>query len=119
MDRSGFGNDLFSHDVVDSYQLGQDPDRYRDHKGECSSRDAWPVSLGSTPFYVTAVLVMASVTLLTANWLIGLPSVIVLSLLAIRTPKEEQMLIERFGGQSRDYMVRTERFIPRFGRRHE
>ena len=64
------------------------------------------------PFYVTAALLMVSVTLLTANWLIGLTSLIVLSFLAVRTPKEEQMLIERFGQQYHDYMARTGRFTP-------
>ncbi|MHB0956840.1 MAG: isoprenylcysteine carboxylmethyltransferase family protein [Pirellulaceae bacterium] len=64
------------------------------------------------PFYVTAALLMASVTVLTANWLIGLTSLVVLSFLAVRTPKEEQMLVERFGQQYRDYMARTRRFIP-------
>jgi protein-S-isoprenylcysteine O-methyltransferase Ste14 len=64
------------------------------------------------PFYVTAALLMASVTLLTANWLIGVSSLAVLGLLAIRTPKEEQMLIQRFGQQYRDYMAKTGRFIP-------
>lgn len=68
------------------------------------------------PFYVTAALLMASVTVLTANWLIGLTSVIVLALLAVRTPKEEQMLIERFGQQYRDYMARTGRFFPHLRR---
>ncbi len=65
------------------------------------------------PFYVTAALLMASVTVLSANWLIGVSSLLVLALLAVRTPKEEQMLIERFGQQYRDYMARTGRFIPR------
>ena len=64
------------------------------------------------PFYVTAALLMASVTVLTSNWLIGITSVIVLGFLAVRTPKEEQMLIERFGQPYRDYMARTVRFIP-------
>lgn len=68
------------------------------------------------PFYVTAALLMASVTVLTANWLIGLTSLIVLVLLAVRTPKEEAMLTERFGDQYRDYMARTGRFIPRIFR---
>jgi protein-S-isoprenylcysteine O-methyltransferase Ste14 len=68
------------------------------------------------PFYVTAALLMASVTVLTANWLIGLTSLIVLSLLAVRTPKEEAMLIERFGEQYRDYMAKTGRFVPRLFR---
>ena len=65
------------------------------------------------PFYVTAALLMASVTLLTANWLIGVTSLIVLALLVTRTPQEEAMLIERFGQQYRDYMAKTGRFIPR------
>lgn len=64
------------------------------------------------PFYFTAAMLMAAVTVLTANWLIGLASLIVLALLAIRTPKEEQMLIERFGQPYRDYMAKTGRFIP-------
>lgn len=68
------------------------------------------------PFYVTAALLMASVTLVTANWLIGVSSLAVLVLLAIRTPKEEQMLIERFGQEYRDYMATTGRFIPMIGR---
>ena len=68
------------------------------------------------PFYVTAALLMASATVLTANWLIGLNSLVVLALLAVRTPKEEQMLIERFGQQYRDYMAKTGRFFPRLYR---
>ena len=66
------------------------------------------------PFYVTAALLMASVTVLAANWLIGAGSLLVLGLLAVRTPKEERMLIERFGQQYRDYMANTARFFPRF-----
>lgn len=68
------------------------------------------------PFYVTAALLMASVTVLTANWFIGISSVAVLAMLTVRTPKEEQMLIERFGQQYRDYIVTTGRFIPRIRR---
>jgi protein-S-isoprenylcysteine O-methyltransferase Ste14 len=68
------------------------------------------------PFYVTAGLLMMSVTLLTANWLIGLSSLMVLGLLAVRTPKEEQMLIERFGEEYRRYMISTGRFFPRLSR---
>lgn len=64
------------------------------------------------PYYVTAALLMASVTVLTANWLINLTSLMVLALLAVRTPKEEQMLLERFGQKYRDYMERTGRFLP-------
>jgi protein-S-isoprenylcysteine O-methyltransferase Ste14 len=66
------------------------------------------------PFYVCAALLMASVTILAANWLIGISSLLVLTLLAIRTPKEEQMLIQRFGEDYRRYMETTGKFIPRF-----
>jgi protein-S-isoprenylcysteine O-methyltransferase Ste14 len=64
------------------------------------------------PFYVTAALLMLSATVLTANWLIGVSSLLVLGLLAIRTPKEEQMLIARFGEEYRQYMASTGRFFP-------
>lgn len=65
------------------------------------------------PFYVTAALLMGSVTMLAANWLIGVDSLLVLVLLAIRTPKEEAMLVARFGSQYNDYIQRTGRFVPR------
>ena len=65
------------------------------------------------PFYVTAALLMGSVTLLTANWLIGAASLVVLGLLAVRTTKEEQMLVERFGQKYEDYKLKTGRFFPR------
>ena len=69
------------------------------------------------PFYVCAALLMASVTGLTANWLIGVSSLLVLMLLVIRTPKEEEMLIQRFGDDYRRYIEATGKFIPRFGDR--
>lgn len=68
------------------------------------------------PFYVTAALLMGSVTVLAANWLIGASSVLVLLLLAVRTPREEQMLVERFGQQYLDYRKKTGRFVPRISR---
>jgi protein-S-isoprenylcysteine O-methyltransferase Ste14 len=68
------------------------------------------------PLYATAAVLMTSVTVLTANWLIGLTSLIVLVLLAIRTPKEEEMLVKRFGDQYLSYMATTGRFIPRLYR---
>jgi protein-S-isoprenylcysteine O-methyltransferase Ste14 len=69
------------------------------------------------PFYVTAAILMAAVTLLSANWLIGACGVVVLTMLAIRTPKEERMLVARFGAEYEDYMARTGRFFPRLTRR--
>lgn len=66
------------------------------------------------PFYLCAAILMVAVTVQTANWLIGISSLLVLTLLAIRTPKEEEMLIKRFGDDYRRYIETTGKFIPRF-----
>lgn len=68
------------------------------------------------PFYVTAALLIAAASLLAANWLILALGVLMMSLLIVRTTKEEEMLVAKFGDQYRDYMARTGRFVPRFGR---
>jgi len=65
------------------------------------------------PFYVTAALLMAAATFISANWAIGVSSMLVLTLLAVRTPNEEQKLVQRFGEDYRQYMRTTGRFFPR------
>ncbi|REK09903.1 MAG: isoprenylcysteine carboxylmethyltransferase family protein [Planctomycetota bacterium] len=65
------------------------------------------------PFYVTAALLMAAAALLSANLLIAVSGCAVIALLVLRTPKEEQKLVEKFGDPYRDYMARTGRFVPR------
>lgn len=64
------------------------------------------------PFYVTGALMLLAITGLTANGLVGGLGLVPLVLLAIRTPKEEQMLVARFGTAYEDYMQRTGRFVP-------
>ncbi len=54
---------------------------------------------------------MLSITLLTANLLIGVSGFVVLVLLVVRTSKEEQMLVAKFGDEYRAYMARTGRFF--------
>jgi protein-S-isoprenylcysteine O-methyltransferase Ste14 len=65
------------------------------------------------PFYVTAALLILAVTVLTTSLVIGLSGLLVLVLLAVRTPKEEQRLIDRFGDDYRNYMASTGRYLPR------
>jgi protein-S-isoprenylcysteine O-methyltransferase Ste14 len=65
------------------------------------------------PFYVTAALLMAATTVASANALIGLASVLVMGLLAVRTPREEARLVARFGPSYENYMATTGRFFPR------
>jgi protein-S-isoprenylcysteine O-methyltransferase Ste14 len=52
--------------------------------------------------------------LLSANWFVGGGGLaFVLLLMAVRTPREERMLIRRFGDDYRSYMGRTGRYLPR------
>ena len=62
-------------------------------------------SVGST-FYI-------SLSLLAANWFMGLASVAVLVMLLVRLPKEEARLIDRFGDEYRAYTERTGCLLPR------
>jgi len=66
------------------------------------------------PFYVSVALLILSVSLLSANLLIAGAGLTVMTLLTVRTPKEEQKLIEKFGDDYRAYMARTGRFVPRW-----
>ena len=65
------------------------------------------------PFYVSTALVICGVSLLTANWFLVVSGMASMVLLVIRTPNEEQKLIEKFGDQYRHYMATTGRFLPR------
>lgn len=57
-----------------------------------------------------------SLSIVAANWFMGLASLVVLVMLLIRLPREEQNLIERFGEVYRAYMKRTGRLLPRIER---
>jgi protein-S-isoprenylcysteine O-methyltransferase Ste14 len=69
------------------------------------------------PFYVSFALLVLATSLVTANWFILVSLSVVLLLLVIRTNKEEEKLIERFGDEYRNYMEQTGRFWPRLVRR--
>ncbi len=65
------------------------------------------------PFYDAGVLLIISVGLIAANWLIGLLGLSFAVVVAIRSKKEERNLIEKFGDQYRRYMAITGRFLPK------
>jgi protein-S-isoprenylcysteine O-methyltransferase Ste14 len=48
------------------------------------------------------------------NWFIAGLGGLAFILMAIRTPKEEANLIEKFGDEYRDYIKQTGRFFPKF-----
>jgi protein-S-isoprenylcysteine O-methyltransferase Ste14 len=68
------------------------------------------------PFYLSGLVSLVGGSLATANWFLLLAGLLPLGFLVVRTKTEEQKLIERFGDEYRNYMARTGRFFPRFGR---
>ena len=64
------------------------------------------------PFYTLAALLVLANSLAAANWFFFVMGCGMFVLLAIRTRKEEENLIARFGADYRDYMQRTGRFVP-------
>jgi protein-S-isoprenylcysteine O-methyltransferase Ste14 len=65
------------------------------------------------PFYTVVFGSVFALGLVAANWLIGLLTLLMFVIIVIRTDKEEEMLIKRFGDDYRHYMKRTGRFLPR------
>jgi protein-S-isoprenylcysteine O-methyltransferase Ste14 len=65
------------------------------------------------PFYGSVALFVLGIAVTAANWFILLAGVVLLSLLVMRTRKEEENLVARFGDAYRGYMNTTGRFFPR------
>jgi protein-S-isoprenylcysteine O-methyltransferase Ste14 len=72
-----------------------------------------PYALVRHPIYTAMFGYGASLALVTANWVFVFLAVLVIAGLVARVPKEEQMMIEEFGGGYRAYAQRTGRFFPR------
>jgi protein-S-isoprenylcysteine O-methyltransferase Ste14 len=68
------------------------------------------------PLYTVGTSFFMSLGIVAANWFMGLASLVVLVMLLIRLPKEEEKLIEKFGDEYRAYMKRTGRLLPRIER---
>jgi protein-S-isoprenylcysteine O-methyltransferase Ste14 len=66
------------------------------------------------PFYGSVTLFLLGLSLVAASWFLLLTGAVVVTLLVIRTRREEDHLIRRFGDNYRDYMDRTGRFFPRW-----
>ncbi|MCK4464663.1 MAG: isoprenylcysteine carboxylmethyltransferase family protein [Bacteroidales bacterium] len=65
------------------------------------------------PMYTALFTFFIAGSLISANWLFILLTMVVIVGLYIRIGKEEIMMIEKFGDEYRDYMKRTGRFLPR------
>jgi protein-S-isoprenylcysteine O-methyltransferase Ste14 len=68
------------------------------------------------PIYAAFLLILGSLLLISANWLVGGSWIAMTSLdIASRMETEEVMMLRRFGEQYRAYMARTGRLLPRLG----
>ena len=66
------------------------------------------------PMYSALVIGVIAQPLLIHNWIAGGMIVVAfLTMLVLRIPKEEAMLLEEFGDEYREYMGRTGRLIPK------
>lgn len=70
------------------------------------------------PMYASQWLWSIAQALLLQNWVAGWAgAALFLPLYVLRVPREERMMLERFGEAYRDYMSGTGRIVPRPGRR--
>ncbi len=67
------------------------------------------------PFYDAVTLAVLGNALAAANWFLLLGGLLTVALIVLRTGREEERLLARFGESYRAYMKRTGRFLPRIG----
>ena len=67
------------------------------------------------PFYDAVAMSVIANALVAANWFLLAGGIVTFALLLLRTGREEQRLIDRFGDAYRQYMSRTGRFLPKLG----
>ena len=65
------------------------------------------------PLYTVGSAFFISFGMMADNWFIASLGILTFILMAIRTPKEETNLIEKFGDDYREYMKKTGRFFPK------
>jgi protein-S-isoprenylcysteine O-methyltransferase Ste14 len=66
------------------------------------------------PMYTVHVVYFLAWVLVSAKLLLLINYLLTILLITLRIPKEERMLLERFGDEYRAYMKRTGRLLPRF-----
>jgi len=69
------------------------------------------------PLYTIGSSFIVSFGMMADNLFIAALGILAFIAMAVRTPKEEANLIEKFGDEYREYMKHTGRFLPRLGRR--
>lgn len=81
----------------------------REHKLVTSGPYRWV----RHPLYTVGSSMFVAFGMMADNWFIMLLGILAFIIMAIRTPREEANLIEKFGDEYREYMKRTGAFIPK------
>jgi protein-S-isoprenylcysteine O-methyltransferase Ste14 len=66
------------------------------------------------PLYAAMFTWAISLALVTANWIFVAVTVATIAGTMARVPKEEQMMLDAFGEEYKEYMRRTGRYFPRW-----
>ena len=66
------------------------------------------------PLYTFGSSMFVAFGMMADNWFIAVLGILAFIGMAIRTPKEEANLVEKFGDEYREYMKRTGAFLPKF-----
>jgi len=67
------------------------------------------------PFYDAVAMSVVANALVAANWFLLAGGLVTFALIVLRTGREEDRLVARFGDSYRHYMKRTGRFLPKLG----
>ena len=67
------------------------------------------------PFYDAVTMSVVANALVAANWFLLAGGLLAVALIVLRTGREEDRLVARFGDSYRAYMARTGRFLPKIG----
>jgi protein-S-isoprenylcysteine O-methyltransferase Ste14 len=65
------------------------------------------------PLYTIGSAMFVAFGMMADSWFIAALGILTFILMAIRTPKEEANLIEKFGDEYREYMKHTGRYLPK------
>lgn len=65
------------------------------------------------PLYAAMIGYGTGLALVTANWVFAVLTILMIVGLSARAPREEQMMLEEFGEEYREYMQKTGRFFPK------
>ena len=71
-------------------------------------------AIGTPARTAVVALTVAGIALITANWFLVAFLVVSIVDLALRIPKEEQMMLDEFGDEYKAYMQRTGKLLPKW-----